>query len=106
MDPKLLALLSQLMSASSLEKMGQIEGMIAKYKFADGSTTELVPALCKFIMSNLDQKENAVFFVSHIIDASFAAGPELERLMADNADTILALIKQAEAKVGVNGDAK
>lgn len=98
MEPKLLALLSQLMSASSLEKMGKIEGMLAEYKFAEGSTTELVPALCKFIMSNLDQKENALRLISLVVEASFDAGPELERLMADNAETISALIKQAEGK--------
>jgi len=96
MNENLIGLLGQLTSASSMAKMGQIESLLAEYDFAEGSTTDLVAALCKFVMSNMDKKENVIRFVAHVIDAATEAGPQMEKLLAENAETIASILKKGD----------
>jgi hypothetical protein len=93
-DEKVLSLLGQLTSASSMEKMGQIEGLIKKYGFAEGTANELVPVLCKFIMGNMDNHQDALAFIAHVIDAAREAGPQMEKLLSENVETIASLLNK------------
>lgn len=103
MDDRLLGLLSQITSTTSMAKMGQIEGLIKEYEFAEGSTSELVESLCKFVMSNMDKKENVIRFVAHVIDAAVEAGPQMEKLLKENAETIASMLNKGDTDANPAG---